>query len=55
MPVFDFLRALLRWSFDSVVGLFPDSLTRSLTVLEIVYYFVAIVYFLLEIVLLCVR
>jgi len=55
MPVFDVLRAIVRWLFDSVIGLFPESLTRSLTVLEIVYYIVAIVYFLLEIILLCTK
>jgi len=37
---------------ESLVDLFPETLTTSLTVLEIVYYFIACLYFLVELIVL---
>jgi len=57
MPCVDLFvcaRRFVAWCFDCFLDCFPERLTTTLTVLEIVYYCVAIVYFLLELVVLCV-
>jgi hypothetical protein len=45
-------RTFISFACESVVDFFPDTLTTSLTVLEIVYYFIACVYFLVELIVL---
>jgi len=55
MPFVDLFRSI--WCFvvracEFFLACFPERLTTTLTVLEIVYYCIAIVYFLLEIVVL---
>jgi len=49
----NWIRACLRFAFERLGDCFPDRLTTSLTILEIVYYLVAIVLFTTQLVLLC--
>lgn len=51
--LFVWIRAVLRFACERLGDCFPDRLTTSLTVLEIVYYIVAIVLFTTQLVLLC--
>jgi len=46
----DCFARLLRFLFESLTVCFPDRLTVTLSVVEIVYYIVAIVYFICELV-----
>jgi hypothetical protein len=49
----NWIRACLRFVFERLGDCFPDRLTTSLTILEIVYYIVATVLFATQLVLLC--
>lgn len=53
MPCVDIrivLRRFILWLFESIVDLFPEHLTNTLTVLEIVYYIIACIYFFCELI-----
>jgi hypothetical protein len=53
MPLFVWFRSVLAFCFERLSDCFPDRLTTSLTVLEIVYYLVATTLFIVQLVLLC--
>lgn len=44
------LNTFFRFLFESVSSCFPEHLTTTLSVVEIVYYIVAVVYFVCELV-----
>lgn len=46
----DLLSRFLRFLFESLTVCFPDRLTVTLSLVEIVYYLVAIVYFVCELI-----
>jgi len=51
--LFAWICAVVRFAFERLGDCFPDRLTTSLTVLEIVYYFIATTLFVVQLVLLC--
>lgn len=51
--LFVWIRAVFVFAFERLGECFPDRLTTSLTILEIVYYSVATVLFVTQLVLLC--
>lgn len=51
--LFVWIRAVVGFAFERLGDCFPDRLTTSLTVLEIVYYVVATTLFLTQLILLC--
>jgi len=54
IAIFVCIRRFVTWCFDCFVDCFPERLTTTLTVLEIVYYCIACVYFLCELIVLLV-
>jgi len=54
VDLFVYLRRVCLFVCERLVDCFPERLTTTLTVLEIVYYCIACVYFLVELIVLCV-
>jgi hypothetical protein len=48
----NWFKRFISFACESLVDLFPETLTTSLTVFEIVYYFIACLYFLVELIVL---
>jgi len=51
--LFHFVRTVFLWIFERLCDCVPERLVSTLTVLEIIYYLIACVYFVVELVVLC--
>jgi len=53
VSLFHFVRTVFLWIFEHLCDCVPERLVSTLTVLEIIYYLIACVYFVVELVVLC--